>query len=175
MQMINQGFTLSLLQRRLNTEQVGLAMALLSELLITTLAAQIITGPLILFHFGRLSLISLLSNLLILPVQPVIMSVGGLIACTWLFWMWVKGTPFSSPYLMVARWSSMAVLRQLTIHKLWLFLSERITALAIHPWRCWNAMPPTAYPFSARTNGARLSLSPAAGDCGWKRLAEMTH
>ena len=67
-----------LLQRWLKTEQVGLIMALLSELLIVTLAAQIMTGPLIVYHFGRFSLVSLLSNLLILPAQPPIMIVGGL-------------------------------------------------------------------------------------------------
>jgi competence protein ComEC len=72
--------TFGLLKRRLRTEHIGLTMALLSELLIITLAAQIITGPLIVYHFGRLSLVSLLSNLLILPAQPPIMIVGGLTA-----------------------------------------------------------------------------------------------
>lgn len=48
-----------LLQRHLKTEQVGLIMALLSELLIITLAAQMITGLLIVYHFGRLSLVSI--------------------------------------------------------------------------------------------------------------------
>jgi competence protein ComEC len=71
----------SFLQTRLRREQVGLTMALLSELLIVTLAAQIITGPLIVYHFGRLSLVSLLTNLLILAAQPPIMLLGG-----WLPW-----------------------------------------------------------------------------------------
>jgi competence protein ComEC len=62
-------------------------MALLSELLIITLAAQIITGPLIVCHFGRLSLVSLLSNLLILPLQPVIMIVGGLATLAGMLWL----------------------------------------------------------------------------------------
>ena len=70
--------TFDLLQRRLRTEHIGLTMALLSELLIITLAAQIITGPLIIYHFGRFSLVSLLSNLAILPVQPPIMGLGAL-------------------------------------------------------------------------------------------------
>jgi competence protein ComEC len=77
----------SLLQRWLRTEQVGLAMALLNEMLIITLAAQIITGPLIVYHFGRLSLISLLTNLLILPVQPPIMVLGGLATLAGLLWL----------------------------------------------------------------------------------------
>lgn len=79
--------TFRLLRRRLGTEQVGLAMALLNELLIITLAAQIITGPLIVYHFGRFSLISLLSNLLILPVQPPIMIVGGLATLAGMLWL----------------------------------------------------------------------------------------
>ncbi len=77
----------SSLQRRLKRAQVGLTMALLSELLIVTLAAQIATGPLIVYHFGRFSLVSLLSNLLILPVQPPIMLVGGLATLAGLVWL----------------------------------------------------------------------------------------
>ncbi|MCL4299682.1 MAG: DNA internalization-related competence protein ComEC/Rec2 [Anaerolineae bacterium] len=76
-----------LLQHLLKTEQVGLAMALFSELIIVTLAAQIITGPLIVYHFGRLSLVSLLTNLLILPVQPPIMMVGGLATLAGMIWL----------------------------------------------------------------------------------------
>lgn len=75
------------LGRLLRTDQLGLAMALLNELLIVTLATQIITGPLIVYHFGRLSLVSLLTNLLILPVQPPIMIVGGLATLTGIVWL----------------------------------------------------------------------------------------
>ncbi|MCB0211782.1 MAG: DNA internalization-related competence protein ComEC/Rec2 [Anaerolineae bacterium] len=79
--------TFSFLQNRLKTEHVGLLMALLNELLIVTLAAQIITGPLIVYHFGRFSLVSLLSNLLILPVQPPIMVVGGIATLVGMVWL----------------------------------------------------------------------------------------
>ena len=79
--------TFGLLQRRLKTEHIGLTMALLSEFLIITLAAQIITGPLIVYHFGRLSLVSLLSNLLILPAQPPIMIIGGLATLAGMLWL----------------------------------------------------------------------------------------
>ncbi len=76
-----------LLQRRLRADQIGLPMALLSELLIITLAAQIATGPLIVYHFGRFSLVSLFSNLLILPVQPPIMTLGALGALAGMVWL----------------------------------------------------------------------------------------
>ena len=50
---------------------------LLRDGLLMTIAASATTFPLIVHYFGRLSLISLLTNLLIAPVQPWIMIVGG--------------------------------------------------------------------------------------------------
>jgi len=55
-----------------------LANNLLSEGLLITLAAQITTMPLVVYYFGRLSIISFLANLLILPAQPPILIAGGL-------------------------------------------------------------------------------------------------
>ncbi len=54
--------------------QVG---GFLNDGLLITLAAQITTTPLVVYAFGRLSLISLATNFLILPVQPFIMLWGG--------------------------------------------------------------------------------------------------
>jgi competence protein ComEC len=62
-------------------------MRLLSAALLVTLAAQIATGPLIVYHFGRFSLISLLTNLLILPVQPLVMTAGGLATLAGMVWL----------------------------------------------------------------------------------------
>lgn len=53
-------------------------MGLLSEAVIITLAAQFLTLPLMVGHFGQLSLISLAANALILPAQPGVMIWGGL-------------------------------------------------------------------------------------------------
>lgn len=47
---------------------------------LVTLAAQLTTLPLILVVFNQLSLVTLLTNLLILPLQPPIMILGGLAA-----------------------------------------------------------------------------------------------
>lgn len=52
----------------------------LGDALLLTLAAQIATLPLVVFYFGRLSPVSLLTNLLVLPVQPHVMALGGLAA-----------------------------------------------------------------------------------------------
>ncbi len=51
---------------------------LINEALIVTLAAQITTIPIILYYFGRLSLVTLLTNFLILPVQSWVMIWGGI-------------------------------------------------------------------------------------------------
>lgn len=50
----------------------------LSDAFTVTLGAQIATAPLIAYHFGRFSPVSLLVNLLIVPVQSNIMVLGGL-------------------------------------------------------------------------------------------------
>jgi competence protein ComEC len=48
-----------------------------NEALLLTLAAQITTLPLIVKHFGELSLVTLFTNVLVLPVQPPLMVCGG--------------------------------------------------------------------------------------------------
>ncbi|NPA91331.1 MAG: ComEC family competence protein [Chloroflexi bacterium] len=60
---------------------------LLNEALLLTFAAQLATVPLIIATFGRFSLVSLLTNLLILPVQPLIMIGGGISALAGLLWL----------------------------------------------------------------------------------------
>lgn len=59
----------------------------ISEALLVTLAAQLTTTPLILYYFRRLSLVTLLSNLLILPAQPAVMIGGGLATLAGLIWL----------------------------------------------------------------------------------------
>jgi competence protein ComEC len=49
-----------------------------SEYVLLTLAAQLTTLPLIVYHFKRLSLVSLPANIAILPAQPPVMVLGGL-------------------------------------------------------------------------------------------------
>lgn len=58
-----------------------------SEFILYTFAAQVMTMPVLLFHFQRLSWISYLTNPFILPVQPPIMVLGGLSLCLGLIWL----------------------------------------------------------------------------------------
>lgn len=50
----------------------------ISTFVLFTLAAQLTTLPIQAWHFGRISLVSLFANALILPVQPAVMLLGGL-------------------------------------------------------------------------------------------------
>jgi competence protein ComEC len=49
---------------------------------LTTLAAMLLTMPIIMYHFGQISLVSPLANLFILPAQAGIMTSGGLATIT---------------------------------------------------------------------------------------------
>jgi len=50
----------------------------ISDYILLTLAAQLMTIPIIAYHFQRLSLISFIANPFILPAQPAVMILGGL-------------------------------------------------------------------------------------------------
>lgn len=63
--------------------------------LLPTLAAQVMTAPVIFWHFGRVSWISPLVNVMILPLVPVIMAWGGVMLLLSLVW---------SPLGMVVGW-----------------------------------------------------------------------
>ena len=65
------------LARCTSAERAQKIVGLVSEPLIVTFAAQITTTVIILYHFGRLSLVTLLTNFLILPAQPGVMIWGG--------------------------------------------------------------------------------------------------
>ena len=65
-----------LLARKLSRERMRHVMGILNDALIVTLAAQVTTLPVIVYYFGRISLISLVTNFFILPAQPPIMTGG---------------------------------------------------------------------------------------------------
>ncbi|TEU00632.1 MAG: hypothetical protein E3J30_02355, partial [Anaerolineales bacterium] len=59
----------------------------ISEFFLFTLAAQITTLPLTAIHFRRLSLVSVLANPVILPLQPLLMITGGLASLLGALWI----------------------------------------------------------------------------------------
>ncbi len=65
-----------LLSRYLPARAVNIVHSLLNEALIVSLAAQIATLPLVIFYFGRLSLVALPVNLLIIPIQSALLLLG---------------------------------------------------------------------------------------------------
>ncbi len=65
------------LDRRFSTALSQKIAAPIGEYILLTLAAQLMTLPIILYHFQRLSVSSLLANPLILPVQPLVMILSG--------------------------------------------------------------------------------------------------
>lgn len=69
---------INLVSRRIPVETARRVSGPFGEYILFTIAASIFTLPVILYHFQRLSLVSLIANPLILPVQPPLMILGGL-------------------------------------------------------------------------------------------------
>lgn len=92
------------LLRWLDEGLVSQLMGLLNEAVIITIAAQVLTLPLMLAYFGQLSLISLPANAFILPAQPGVMLWGGLATLlgmvvpalgqifAWIAWLFLTNT-----------------------------------------------------------------------------------
>ena len=71
----------------------------LSDGLAATLAAQVLVTPVLLFHFGRISVTSLPANALILPAQPPILTGGMLALLAGLVWEPLGRVIASVPWL----------------------------------------------------------------------------
>lgn len=110
------------------------------EFLLLTLAAQWTTLPVVVWHFRRISLISPLANLLVLPVQTPLMVLGGLAlvasgiwlplgqTLAWMAWPWAAYTIRVAEILARVPWASVAVERfwvLLIQGGLWVWLEAR--------------------------------------------------
>ncbi len=63
-------------QRIVSPKLAKRAVRFFGDIFIATLAATLLTMPLIIYHFSQLSIVSPLANLLVLPAQPGVMSWG---------------------------------------------------------------------------------------------------
>ena len=66
------------LARRIPLEKAKKIAGPVGDFMLLTLAAQLTTLPIMAWQFGRISLVSLIANPLILPVQPAVMVLAGL-------------------------------------------------------------------------------------------------
>jgi len=65
-------------ERKLPEKQAEKLVGPVSEFLLFTIAAQVMTLPLMIYHFNGVSWLALIANPLILPVQSLVMILGGL-------------------------------------------------------------------------------------------------
>jgi competence protein ComEC len=131
------------LQRWLTREWVEKVMGVLSEAVILTIAAQILTLPLMIGYFGQLSIISLLANALILPVQPAVMIWGGLATLVGLV---------------------VPAVGQLLAWVAWLFLGYTIWMV-----RLFAAVPGAAVPLTVSTAGVVAIFGVIAALTWWSK------
>jgi competence protein ComEC len=76
-QVFSEGFK-SLMARWLSEATADRVTRPVGEYVLFTLAAQLVTLPVMAYHFNRISLVALIANPLILPAQPPVMILGGL-------------------------------------------------------------------------------------------------
>src|SRR5581483_7761589 len=95
-------FAERIISRLFAAETARRVVAIISDAVLITLAAQITTLPLIFWLFGRFSAISFLVNVLVIPAQPPIMSLGILTLTAGTIWLpagqvlaWLVGIPVS--------------------------------------------------------------------------------
>lgn len=75
------------LKRRLSAEKARKLAGPVGEYFLLTLAAQLATLPVIVANFGQLSLSAIIANPLVLPVQPLVMILGGLSLLGGMLWL----------------------------------------------------------------------------------------
>ncbi|MEZ4734866.1 MAG: DNA internalization-related competence protein ComEC/Rec2 [Caldilineaceae bacterium] len=120
----------------------GILTGLMQDGLLVTIAANVTTLPLVLYYFGRLSLVSLATNLAIAPVQPLIMLWGsaglliGVSGLPWVAWLCLL-VPWLSLFwtVTVVRWTAALPGASLTIegYNLWA-LSLTYLLIAVSYW-----------------------------------------
>ncbi len=158
---------------------------LLNEALVVTAAAQITTTPLIVATFGRLSLISLLTNALILPVQPLIMLGAGISTAAGLLWLPVGRVLAQIPLLplvwtvsvvrVTARWPGAGVAASSWMRPLALAYYAGLALLVVVHYRALLGIPPMPerlpLPRPDVAEKAKRLLYVASGRWKWAILA----
>ena len=147
------------LARMASPDRARQVLRFLNDVLILTLAAQLLTIPLVMYHFGRVSLVAPLANLLILPAQPPIMSVGGAAttagmvpflepvaqAIAWIPWLllaytnavvrWMAGWPLASIEIDRASAGWLVLIYAALLLLLWVWFRRREAV-----GRAWNRL-----------------------------------
>jgi competence protein ComEC len=131
------------------------------EALTATLSAQILALPLILYHFGNLSIIAPLSNVLLLPAVPYAMLFGAIAMVAGMIWLplgqWLGALAYlflawmTEGALLFAQLPYAAVL--LPPFPLWLLLGYY--AIVVGCW-LWNASLDTPLPSKSPQHHANL-------------------
>jgi competence protein ComEC len=82
------------LKKRVDDARARQIVEFFKDALIVTLAAFVVTAPLIIVYFHRVSLIGFLTNFLVLPVQPAIMVLGGAATLLQMAANWLESISF---------------------------------------------------------------------------------
>jgi competence protein ComEC len=155
-----EGRLINALERWMSEEQANQWGGLLSEFFLFTLAAQVMTLPLILYHFGEVSWLVAIANPLILPPQSLVMILGGLAMLAGMILpglgqiLAILALPFVRYTIRMVSWISRWPGGDVTIpsfNPLWLIVFYAVLFLL------------TLFPAEQRKRISQKALSPASG------------
>lgn len=161
----------------------GRAFDLLNEALIVTTAAQATTTPLIMATFSRFSFVSLLTNALILPVQPLVMMGAGISTAVGLVWLPLGRVLALVPLLpltwtvevvrVTAGWPGAGATAPGWVRPLALVYYGGLAAVVVMKYRSLGGKPSLPPPLStARARGGKVLASLRPGpNARWRLVA----
>ncbi len=153
-------FFIQLAMKKMPEENAQKLIGPLSEFFLFTLAAQVMTLPIIAYHFGGVSWIALVANPLILPPQALVMVLGGLALLSGLILpglgqaMALFSLPFARYTIRMVAWLARMPGGDLILpdfHVLWLIVFYALLAVL------------TLYPRQGRKTLFRKIASPQVG------------
>jgi competence protein ComEC len=111
------------------------------NLLSMTISAQVFTLPILIYNFGYMSLVSPLTNILIVPLIPYLMGLGFIFSILGMLWQplgWILSWPawFLLTYVVkIVDWFSSFSWASLTLEISWIWLIIFYLILGLMTWR----------------------------------------
>ncbi len=152
------------------------------EGIILTVAAELLTLPLVAFYFHQLSLVSVLTNLLTLPAVALIMATGGVaVVMGTIFGGWLP-VPFIGQIFGGLAWLGLAYmlaavkfcanlpfafLDLTAFHPVWIFLYYGLLGLAVWWWRSGRTQPSARHFLQVATTRSGLVGATALTGAVW--------
>jgi competence protein ComEC len=155
------------IERHVSSPALRFVVGIFAGTVATTAAAQVLSLPLLIMWFGQLSVVTLLANAIILPVQALLMILGGLATLSGMLWLPLGQVVMSLPWVLL-NWTIAAVeaLARFPLATValslpaWLVSAYYATVLLASEWRSLDETLRTQLRARMKSPPARLWAAP---------------